>query len=154
MQETPVNVSTDPVAPISQVAGAQQALPIQATETVEDPVYSQAVAAVVQTGTPTVSTIQTALNIGYKQASELLTRMELEGVISRPDPKTMQRKVMIGQAPEVVTPSGLTFTTAKGSTYAVNDDGTTTRSKAARPEQPGEEGLQPTSTRCSSRTKN
>ena len=101
VQETPVNVSTDPVAPISQVAGAQQALPIQATETVEDPVYSQAVAAVVQTGTPTVSTIQTALNIGYKQASELLTRMELEGVISRPDPETMQRKVMIGQAPEV-----------------------------------------------------
>ena len=49
--------------------------------------------------------------------------------------------------PEVVTPSGLTFTTAKGSTYAVNDDGTTTRSKAARPEQPGEEGLQPTSKR-------
>jgi hypothetical protein len=50
-------------------------------------------------------------------------------------------------AEKVVTPSGLTFTTAKGSTYAVNDDGTTTRSKAARPEHPGEEGLQPTSKR-------
>jgi hypothetical protein len=50
-------------------------------------------------------------------------------------------------AEKVATPSGLTFTTAKGSTYAVNDDGTTTRSKAARPEHPGEEGLQPTSKR-------
>jgi len=53
----------------------------------------------------------------------------------------------VAPAEKVATPSGLTFTTAKGSTYAVNDDGTTTRSKAARPEQPGEEGLQPTSKR-------
>jgi len=37
------------------------------------------------------------------------------------------------------------FTTAKGSTYEVHPDGTTTRTKAARPEHPGEEGLQPRS---------
>ena len=101
VQETPANVGTAPVAPIPQNAAAQQALPIPATETVEDPIYRQAVAAVVQTGDPTVSTIQSVLKVGYRQASELLTRMELEGVVSRPDPKTMQRKVMMGQAPEV-----------------------------------------------------
>lgn len=38
-----------------------------------------------------------------------------------------------------------TFTTSKGSTYQVNEDGTTTRMKAPRGEHPGEEGLQPQS---------
>lgn len=37
------------------------------------------------------------------------------------------------------------FTTAKGSTYEVNPDGTTTRNKAPRPEHPGDEGPQPPS---------
>jgi hypothetical protein len=37
------------------------------------------------------------------------------------------------------------FTTAKGSTYQVHEDGTTTRNKAPRPEHPGEEGPQPRS---------
>lgn len=37
------------------------------------------------------------------------------------------------------------FTTAKGSTYEVHGDGTTTRDKAPRPEHPGEEGPQPRS---------
>jgi Large polyvalent protein associated domain 38 len=41
--------------------------------------------------------------------------------------------------------AGVTFTTSKGSTYTINPDGTTTRVKAARPEHPGEKGLQPTS---------
>jgi hypothetical protein len=41
---------------------------------------------------------------------------------------------------------GVTFTTAKGSTYAVHDDGTTTRNKAYRPEHgPDEQGPQPRS---------
>lgn len=38
-----------------------------------------------------------------------------------------------------------TFTTEKGSTYAVHPNGSTTRTKAARPEHPGEEGVQPQS---------
>lgn len=37
------------------------------------------------------------------------------------------------------------FTTAKGSTYTFHEDGTTTRNKAARPEHPGEQGVQPRS---------
>ena len=42
-----------------------------------------------------------------------------------------------------VTPEGqVNFTTSKGSTYQVNEDGSTTRNKATRPEHPGEEGLQ------------
>lgn len=39
-------------------------------------------------------------------------------------------------------PTAVTFKTAKGSTYEVHEDGTTTRDKAARPEYPGEEGPQ------------
>lgn len=44
-------------------------------------------------------------------------------------------------------PSPASFTTAKGSTYEISPDGTTTRNKAARPEHPGEVGPQPTSQR-------
>ena len=72
---------------------------------------------------------------------------DLAPVETTPAAVTPAETITSTTPPEVVTPSGLTFTTAKGSTYAVNDDGTTTRSKAARPEQPGEEGLQPTSKR-------
>lgn len=46
---------------------------------------------------------------------------------------------------EVAEPPIKGFTTAKGSTYEVNEDGTTTRNKAARPEHPGEQGPQPKS---------
>lgn len=38
-----------------------------------------------------------------------------------------------------------TFKTSKGSTYDVQTDGSTIRNKAARPEHPGEEGVQPKS---------
>jgi hypothetical protein len=38
-----------------------------------------------------------------------------------------------------------TFKTEKGSTYQLNEDGTTTRTKAARPEHPNDSGLQPKS---------
>lgn len=44
-----------------------------------------------------------------------------------------------------VSDSGVSFTTAKGSTYELHADGTTTRNKAARPEHPGEVGPQPRS---------
>lgn len=37
------------------------------------------------------------------------------------------------------------FKTSKGSTYTVEDNGSTTRNKAARPDHPGDEGLQATS---------
>ncbi len=45
------------------------------------------------------------------------------------------------------TRSVTTFKTAKGSTYTVHADGTTTRNKAARPEHPGSSGLQPRSSK-------
>lgn len=41
----------------------------------------------------------------------------------------------------------VSFKTAKGSTYEINPDGTTSRNKAARPEHPGEQGPQPASQR-------
>ena len=40
-----------------------------------------------------------------------------------------------------------TFKTSKGSVYEAHPDGTTTRTKAARPEHPGDSGLKPRSTR-------
>jgi hypothetical protein len=39
------------------------------------------------------------------------------------------------------------YTTAKGSTYEISENGTTTRDKARRPEHPGDSGPQPTSER-------
>ncbi len=51
------------------------------------------------------------------------------------------------KAPEPEKPKAVTFKTAKGSTYQVHEDGTTTRDKAARPEHPGEQGVQPRSAR-------
>jgi hypothetical protein len=39
----------------------------------------------------------------------------------------------------------VSFKTSKGSEYQVHADGTTTRNKSARPEHPGEQGLQPRS---------
>ena len=97
----PVTVSgpSGPVAPIPQTAGAQAALPLQATETVEDPLYRQAVEAVISTGRPVVSTIQNALKVNYKQAADLLTRMELEGIISKAG-KDGQRQITMGQSRE------------------------------------------------------
>jgi hypothetical protein len=87
------------VAPIPQTAAAQQALPIQATETVEDPLYQQAVDAVIRTGEPVVSTIQSALKVNYKRAADLLTRMEVEGVVSKAN-KEGQRQITMGQRKE------------------------------------------------------
>lgn len=50
-------------------------------------------------------------------------------------------------AEELAAGKVIGFSTAKGSTYKIEDDGTTTRNKALRPEHPGEQGLQPTSER-------
>lgn len=53
-----------------------------------------------------------------------------------------------GRAPEAAAPGGITgFTTAKGSTYVVHEDGTTTRNKALRsdPGHEGDQGLKPRS---------
>jgi hypothetical protein len=87
------------VAPIPQTAAAQQALPIQATETVEDPLYQQAVDAVIRTGEPVVSTIQSALKVKYAKAAEFLNRMELEGVVSKAD-REGRRQITMGQRKE------------------------------------------------------
>jgi hypothetical protein len=51
----------------------------------------------------------------------------------------------VEQQPPPVNQPVTGFTTAKGSTYEVHDDGTTTRNKATRPEHPGDEGPQPQS---------
>lgn len=65
------------------------------------------------------------------------------------DPKVMEaewraREAEIrasGEIPASVN-SGRTFETAKGSVYQINEDGSTTRNKAPRPEHPGESGIQ------------
>jgi len=85
------------VAPIPQAAGAQVALPMEPT-TVEDPLYRQAVEVVLQSGNPAPATIQKALNVGLKKATELLKRMELEGVVT--PIKKGKRSITMGQPRE------------------------------------------------------
>lgn len=50
-----------------------------------------------------------------------------------------------GEQTNVNEQAKTTFKTSKGSEYTVEDNGTTTRNKAAREEHPGDEGIQPTS---------
>ena len=50
-------------------------------------------------------------------------------------------------APQQASGDVIGFSTAKGSTYVLHDDGTTTRNKAPRPEHPGDEGLKERSTK-------
>lgn len=99
---------TTPMMPIPQRAAAQQALPMDVPSTVEDPLYLKAVDAVIKSGTPTVSTIQNALQIGYKPASMMLRKMEIEGIVSAPD-KDSRRKIMMDEAvtPEVKKPKAI-----------------------------------------------
>lgn len=62
-----------------------------------------------------------------------------------PQEKVSKPEEELEVAKEEVTPNQVTFTTSKGSTYQVDEDGSTIRTKAVRPEHPGEEGLQPKS---------
>lgn len=107
-KDQPVTVTTSapPVSPIPQVAGAQVALPIETTA-FEDPLYRDAVDAVLQSGEPTTRTIQEATGVGYGRAKELLEKMELEGVVTAPQKGI--RTITMGQPKE--TPSATVETT-------------------------------------------
>jgi hypothetical protein len=63
-----------------------------------------------------------------------------EDAISRLGSQTVDSKRMATARATQGTANS--FTTAKGSTYQMNPDGTTTRNKAARPEHPGDSGPQ------------
>jgi hypothetical protein len=79
--------------------------------TVEDPLYRQAVEVVLQSGNPAPATIQKALNVGLKKATELLKRMELEGVVT--PIKKGKRSITMGQpreAPSVSVQTAPTVT--------------------------------------------
>ena len=102
-KDQPFTVTTEtaaPVAPISQAPGAQQSLGMEATAVV-DPLYEQAVNAVIRTGTPTIPTLQKELQIGFNRAARLLEQMEIEGVITPRDRETNQRRITMGQPREV-----------------------------------------------------
>ena len=77
---------------------------------------------------------------------------ELEMALERrqggePEPAAPRRESVQTPAESSATEPRTTFTTAKGSTYEVTENGTTIRNKAARPEHPGESGPQPESER-------
>lgn len=61
--------------------------------------------------------------------------------------KSEEQSAAVGEQPATPSVPVSGFTTAKGSTYEVHSDGTTTRNKAARPEHPGEQGPQQRSQR-------
>ena len=77
---------------------------------------------------------------------EYLTKSAKAGFAAGQEYRARQAETPAAPVASAGTPSApQTFTTAKGSTYTVRSDGTTIRNKAARPEHPGEEGIQPPS---------
>lgn len=83
--------------------------------------------------------------IATQHAAEV-SALEAEGTKAAVPKPTVPPEVEnppVPAAPQSTT----SFTTAKGSTYTVNEDGTTTRDKAARPDRghEGQQGPQPTS---------
>lgn len=50
-----------------------------------DPLFDQAVATLLQTQKPTISSLQRYLRIGYNKAATLFDQMEAEGIVSAPD---------------------------------------------------------------------
>lgn len=98
----PFTVTTEtaaPIAPIPQVAAAQQSLSVE-SPTVADPLYEQAVNAVIRTGTPTIPMLQKELQVGFNRAARLLEQMQVEGVITPKDKETGQRQITMGQRQE------------------------------------------------------
>jgi hypothetical protein len=84
--------------------------------------------------------VGTALEVGEELSSDKPSWLNI-GLAVAPD--------VLGLGP-VADPlmkaiKGTKFKTAKGSTYEVKDNNTTVRDKAARPEHPGESGVQPQS---------
>jgi len=96
----PAETPATPVAPIPQVAAAQQSLSVE-SPTVVDPLYEQAVNAVIRTGTPTIPMLQKELQVGFNRAARLLEQMQVEGVITPKDKETGQRQITMGQRQEV-----------------------------------------------------
>ena len=95
----PAETPATPVAPIPQVAAAQQSLSVE-SPTVADPLYEQAVNAVIRTGTPTIPMLQKELQVGFNRAARLLEQMQVEGVITPKDKETGQRQITMGQRQE------------------------------------------------------
>jgi hypothetical protein len=89
----------EPVRPISQEAGGQQSLGMESTAVV-DPLYEQAVAAVIRTGSPTIPTLQRELQVGFNRAARLIEQMQIEGVVTPKDRETGQRQITMGQRQE------------------------------------------------------
>lgn len=94
-------VETQPtVGAVPQNAAAQQALPVPVSETVADPLFEPAANAVIRAadaGEPiNISTLQRALGIAYDRARTLMDRLQIEGVVTRPD-RTGNRSIVSSQ---------------------------------------------------------
>jgi len=84
--------------------------------------------------------------IDPKTRTKIITPEQIEAMenLAQKNPEVLMGEV-VSVDKEAPSPKGLTFKTAKGSTYSVEKDGSTVRDKAARPEHPGEVGIQPKS---------
>lgn len=95
--------------------------------------------------------IETLNETRARQPFQNVPRGTPQGTVEEPKKVTLSRKERLAQQKqkmeEAKAPSVSGFKTAKGSTYAIGKDGTTTRDKAPRPEHPGpkERGVQPVS---------
>jgi hypothetical protein len=79
--------------------------------------------------------VSRTLDIPTRPDGAPLSREEFEAEFAARQGTTVEGQRQAVEA----APAG--FTTAKGSTYVLHEDGTTTRNKAARPEHPGDSGL-------------
>lgn len=91
-----------------------------------------------QGGIPTTGEQVRRLEEQLAQATQKLNDWKLDA----PEAKALADAQEALRAFEAPTAPRVQFKTAKGSVYTVDADGTTTRVKAARPEHPGDSGLQ------------
>ena len=137
-----------PVSKTEAMARQEQGeAPVAVTERTPDGAEVKAAAGTEETAPRQVDALE-----GSKTEGNTVQVEPVEQVLAdraAPESTLTPAEAPIAEAPQesagTAPPTG--YTTAKGSTYVVHEDGTTTRDKAARPEHPGDSGQKPRSAR-------
>ena len=137
-----------PVSKTEAMARQEQGeAPVAVTERTPDGAEVKAAAGTEETAPRQVDALE-----GSKTEGNTVQVEPVEQVLAdraAPESTLTPTEAPIAEAPQesagTAPPTG--YTTAKGSTYVVHEDGTTTRDKAARPEHPGDSGQKPRSAR-------
>lgn len=73
---------------------ADSIVPGYIEDTRTDPLYRDAMRAVLDTNRASIATVQRVLRIGYNRAARMIETMEAEGFVSPPGFQTGERKVL------------------------------------------------------------